>query len=252
MENQMKISQYTGMLRPAALLLLCAAVLPAQAAAIYDTLISGDLTLDTLTGNAIISQVPDSPNSTSHFVDPTVGGTASASATTNLPASNEIQVQAATNGTAVATQDPIFGIGTTSFATGIAFGELQVTNYGISALTLLINIDISWAWTLLADNLPNEAANAALSLDLYADGKFVQSLINLVALAANGSDSLNQSLQIDLSDPLTTLNAGQSRTFELVASTTANATAIPEPGTLSLMLFGLAGIRFTLRRRALA
>ncbi len=246
----MNTGQFFRLLQPAAFMLLIAAVLPAHAAALYDTSISGDIILNTLTGNANVSPVSTTPNSTSFFVDPLGAGTAAASASSSLLTSNTLQVQAATNGTAVATQDPTFGLGTTSFATGTSYGELQITNPGSSALTLLINIDISWAWTLLVDNALNEAATAVLSLDLYADGNFIQSLVNLVGLQASGSDSLNQSLQIDLSDPLATLNAGQTRTFQLVASTTANGTAIPEPGTLSLMLLGLAGIGRTLRRRA--
>ncbi len=247
----MKIRYVSPLLRTIVIVLLSVAMLPVYASARYDTSISGNLILDTLTGNATVTQNSAPTNFTDHFVDPLGNGSASSSATTTLLTTNDLQVLATTKGSAIPTPDPIFQIGTTSFATGTSYGELKISNPGSSALTLLIQIDTSWAWELLADNLISEAASAALSLDFYADGNYVRSLVNLTPadLVSNGSSSGNETFQVELTDPLATLNGGQSRTFRLVASATSNATAIPEPGTLSLTLLGLAGIGRTLRRR---
>lgn len=107
------------------------------------------------------------------------------------------------------------------------------------------NIDqcrIDWAWTLLVDDLARETATANLSLDLYIDNQYQATVFNLPALQANGSDSSLLSYQFDQSVPLATLADGNSRTFSIVVSATGAATSVPEPGTLSVMVLGLAGI----------
>jgi hypothetical protein len=246
----MNTGQFYRLLRPAAFLLLFAALSPVYASS-YSTSISGGLILNTQNGDATISRMtPITPGSTTTFVDPPGYGTATATATNSLLAANVIQVLATTDGNAIATQDPIYGLGTTSYATGTVSDGLKITNPGSTALTLFAEIDFSWAWLSLIDNIVNETVTNALSLDLYADGNYVQTLANVVSTNAPGSDSFNQIYQIDLSDPLATLAPGQSRTFKLVASATSSATAIPEPGTLFLMLLGLAGIARSCQRRA--
>lgn len=227
-------------LRLFAFLLLVVSGLPAHATVLYSTSIIGELTIDALIGGIDVTQVLTQPASADTSLDPPGNGTASASASFNDLADNTIRVLAATDGSALPSND-LFG--TLSFASGTVGGGLLVTNTGMEPLQLIVNMDIAWSWTLLVDNPLNEMATAALSLDLYADGQFVESLVNLVDLQANGSDSLATTLQLDLGNPLANLAPNQSRLLSLVASTTAAATSIPVPGTLYLVLVGMLGLR---------
>ncbi len=243
----MNLEPMNLMKRMAALLLLVTPALPTYATAMYDVSIYGDLTIDTVVGSAPLLTQTNKGSLINTDNAPPIYSQAAAESSATPFTTNTLRILSSVSG--FADTD-----GANSSAQAERSAGYTVTNNGNDSVTLLATVDVSWAWTLLVDDVANEFASNIIGLEIYIDDP-----LNPFAVLVNqfnqtpptNSDSANFTWQLDVSDSLAILEPGQTREIWVRTSAAGVARTIPEPGTLWVMMIGLAGLGGIRRRVAI-